>query len=51
VFKRLLFVLFSFGHCVVCPSLIYGFWLPPFNIFKLFFWLPVDSLLYYGISR
>jgi len=19
---------FSFGHCVVCPSLIYGFWLP-----------------------
>ena len=26
---------FSFGHCVVC-SLIYGFWLPPFDIFKLF---------------
>jgi hypothetical protein len=26
---------FSFGHCVVCPS-IYGFWLPPFGIFKLF---------------
>ena len=23
------FVLFSFGHCVICPSLIYGFWLPP----------------------
>ena len=20
--------LFSFGHCVVCPSSIYGFWLP-----------------------
>ena len=20
---------FSFGHCVVCSSLIYGFWLPP----------------------
>jgi hypothetical protein len=20
--------LVSFGHCVVCPSLIYGFWLP-----------------------
>jgi hypothetical protein len=19
---------FSFGHCIVCPSLIYGFWLP-----------------------
>ena len=27
---------FSFGHCVVRPSLIYGFWLPPFGIFKLF---------------
>ena len=24
---KLLFVLFSFWHCVVCPS-IYGFWLP-----------------------
>ena len=22
------FVLFSFGHCVVCSSLIYGLWLP-----------------------
>jgi hypothetical protein len=28
---------FSFGHCVVCSSLIYRFWLPPFGIFKLFF--------------
>jgi hypothetical protein len=31
VFYRSLFVvlhLFLFGHCVVCPSLIYGFWLP-----------------------
>ena len=27
VLCRLLFVLLSFGHCVVCP-LIYGFWLP-----------------------
>ena len=27
---------FSFGHCVVCPS-IYEFWLPFFGIFKLFF--------------
>ena len=25
----LLFRPFSFGHCIVCPS-IYGFWLPPF---------------------
>ena len=34
MFCRLLFVLlskilsFSFGHCVVCSSSIYGFWLP-----------------------
>ena len=30
MFCRSLFVLsyFSFGHCVVCPSSIYGFWLP-----------------------
>ena len=26
---------FSFGHCVVCSSSTYGFWLPPFGIFKL----------------
>jgi hypothetical protein len=23
-----LFVLFTFGHCIVCPSSIYSFWLP-----------------------
>jgi hypothetical protein len=36
------FCTFSFGHCVVCSSSIYGFWLPPFGIFILFirFWLP-----------
>jgi hypothetical protein len=28
---------FSFGHCIVCSFSIYGFWLPPFGIFKLFF--------------
>ena len=27
---------FSFGHCVVCPSLIYGFWLSIWYL-KLFF--------------
>ena len=26
--RCLLFCPFSFGHCVVCPSLIYGFLLP-----------------------
>jgi hypothetical protein len=36
---RSLFVLLSFIFChyVVCPSSIYGFWLPPFGIFKLLF--------------
>ena len=31
---------FSLGHCVVCSS-IFGFWLPPFGIFKLFLWVEV----------
>ena len=39
LFCRSLFVVcsFSFGHCVVCPS-IYGCWLPSgiFNLFSLF---------------
>jgi hypothetical protein len=34
--RCLSFCPFSFDHCVVCSS-IYGFWLPPFGIFKLFF--------------
>ena len=34
--RCLSFCTFSFGHCVVCSSSIYGFWLPPFDIFKLF---------------
>ena len=37
VVRCLSFRPFSFGHCFVCPSSIYGFWLPPFGIFKLFF--------------
>jgi hypothetical protein len=36
IFKLFLsFCPFSFGHCVVCSSPIYEFWLPPFGIFKL----------------
>ena len=34
--RCLSFCTFSFGHCVVCSSSIYRFWLPPFVIFKLF---------------
>ena len=33
--RCLSFCTFSVGHCYVCSS-IYGFWLPPFGIFKLF---------------
>jgi hypothetical protein len=32
--RCLSFCPFSFGHCVVCPSLIYGFWWP-LSVFKL----------------
>ena len=39
----LLYFIF-FGHCVVCSSSIYGFWLPPFGIFKLF--LSLQCILY-----
>jgi hypothetical protein len=34
--RCLSFCTFSFGHYVVCSSSIYGFWLPPFGVFKLF---------------
>ena len=52
------FCTFSFGHCVVCSSSIYRFWLPPFSIFKLFFyietaikilWWSCDVYLIYNI--
>jgi hypothetical protein len=38
MFCRPLFVLLysSFGNCAVCSSTLYEFWLPPFDIFKLF---------------
>ena len=32
--RCLSFCTFSFGHCVICSSSIYRFWLPPFGIFK-----------------
>ena len=38
--RCLSFCTFSFGHCIVCSSSIYGIWLPPFGIFKLFLLLP-----------
>ena len=30
--RYLSFCTFSFGHCVVCSSAIYGFWLPPWYL-------------------
>jgi hypothetical protein len=37
--------LVSFGHCVVCSSSIYRFWLPPFGIF----W-PLCCLFFFDIQ-
>ena len=31
----LLIIVCTFGHCIICPSLIYGFWFP-FDVFNLF---------------
>jgi hypothetical protein len=47
--RCLSFCTFSFGHCVVCSSSIYGFWLPPFGIFKLF--LPALSIHIYTYAK
>jgi hypothetical protein len=49
MFKRSLFVLFLL---VIVLSILLWFMVSdyPFGIFKLFFWLPGGSLLYYGIS-
>jgi len=41
--------LVSFGHCIVCPSLNYGFWLPLWYLLGIEliygFWLPFWYLL------
>ena len=42
--RCLSFCTFSFGHCVVCSSSIYGFWLPLWYLQTL---LTVWSILYY----
>ena len=44
---RLLIVpLVSFAHCVVCPSLIYGFWLPLWYLQTFF-----TQLLYFNVTN
>ena len=52
MFSRSLFVLlyFFFGHCLVCSSLIYRFWLPPFGIFKLFYHQHQFTTYVYSLS-
>ena len=39
--RCLSFCIFYFGHYVVCSFSIYGFWLPPFGIFNLFYTVEV----------
>ena len=39
--RCLSFCTFQLGHYVVCTSSIYGFWLPPFGIFKIFLYMAV----------
>ena len=41
---------FSFGNCILCHSLIYGFWLT-FGIFKLFLFIWLRSALLVKGSR
>ena len=36
--RCLSFYAFSFGHCVVCPSSIYGFWFPLWYLQTLLVW-------------
>ena len=43
------FCTFSFGHCVVCSSLIYGFWLPPWylqTLLDIVFYLIFNNTYY-----
>ena len=55
IFKLFLsFCTFSFGHCVVCSSSIYGFWLPLWYLQTLlvllyFFFWPLCCLFFFDI--
>ena len=44
--RCLSFYTFSFDNCVVCSTSIYGFWLPPFSIFKLFLFYVYDRVVF-----
>ena len=45
--RRLSFYTFSFGHCVVCSSLIYGFWLPIWYLQTFFNMFTQTAGIYY----
>jgi hypothetical protein len=50
--RYLSFCSFSFGHCVVCPSLIYGFWLPLWYLqtlprYYVHLYSQLNNVLYY----
>ena len=52
--RYLSFCTFSFGHCVVCSSSIYGFWLPLWYLLTLlvllyFFFWPLCCLFFFDI--
>ena len=52
--RCLSFCLFSFGHCVVCPSSIYGFWLLLWYLqafLKTFFLCVVSSMCVYRYTK
>jgi len=48
--RCLSFCLFSFDHCVVCPALTYGFWLPPWYIQTLLITFHLILLLFYILA-
>jgi hypothetical protein len=41
--RCLSFCIFSFGHCCVCSSSIYGFWLPLWYLQTLLSWIHIVS--------
>ena len=43
--RCLSFCTFSFGHCVVCSSSIYGFWLSPWYLQTLLIVVVIDVVL------
>jgi hypothetical protein len=44
--RCLYFCHFIFGHCAVCPSLIYGSWLLLWYLQTLLEWIPLSSSIY-----